>query len=60
MKRSIEPSTARCSITGTASVPSGVTYFNPKRSGMAQSIWMVASVQDRSSTSRKSKPIFGP
>ena len=60
MKRSIDPSTARCSITGVAVALSAVTYFNPKRSGIAQSICTVASVHERSSTSRKSKPIFGP
>src|SRR5207247_2300568 len=38
MKRSSEPSTARWSMTGVASVPSAVTQVSTERSGMARSI----------------------
>ena len=60
MKRSIEPTMARCSMTGTWRVLSSATYSAPSRLGMKKSTCIVPTCQERPSESLRWYSIFGP
>ena len=60
MKRSIEPTIARCSITGVWRALSSPTYSAPRRPGMLKSTCMVPHCQTRPMPSFSEYSIFGP
>ena len=60
MKRSIEPTIARCSMTGTLRVLSSATYSAPRRPGIEKSTCMVPTCHGRPRLSFRWYSIFGP
>ena len=60
MKRSIEPTIARCSITGWRLLSVSSTYSAPRRSGIMKSTCMVPTCQARPIESFRWYSIFGP
>ena len=60
MKRSIDPTMARWSITGVRRVLSSATYSDPSRPGIWKSTCMVPTCHERPSESLRWYSIFGP
>ncbi len=60
MKRSIDPTIARCSMTGRLRELSSATYSASSRSGIMKSTCMVPSCQGRPMESLRWYSIFGP
>ena len=60
MKRSMEPRTTRCIMTGRCFAPSSPTYSSSKRSGSCMSSWMVPHCQVLPMESARWKSSFGP
>jgi len=60
MNRSIDPTMARCSITGTRRALSWATLLRAEQSGMEKSICMVPHCQERPMLSFRWYSILGP
>ena len=60
MNRSIEPTIARCSITGVRRLLSSATYSAPSRPGMKKSTCIVPHCQTRPMASFSEYSILGP